>query len=206
MHLEVFNAGSGKYNLQTLNTPQVTLDQIQQKVAMAKNIMLIGPMGAGKSSIGKRLARYLQKPFFDSDHVLEQRTGVTISTIFELEGEYGFRLRETKILRELVQRDDAVIATGGGIILPEENHKLLRKNNLVVYLTANVETQIKRTRKDKKRPLLKADNLHATLQALARKRNPLYEQLADITIDTDQQSLGKSTSQLIKKLESYRSA
>ncbi len=155
-------------------------------------------MGAGKSSVGKRLAKQLNRKFYDCDKVLEERTGVAITTIFELEGEQGFRQRETKILQELVSTESSVIATGGGVILLDENIKLLSNNSIVVYLSASVNSQIKRTRHDKKRPLLQTQDRHATLQSLAKTRNPIYRKVADIIIDTDTQSISSSIEQIIK--------
>tara|TARA_R110002095_G_scaffold170947_1_gene148480 strand:- start:469 stop:957 length:489 start_codon:yes stop_codon:yes gene_type:complete len=154
-------------------------------------------MGAGKSSVGKRLAKQLSRKFYDCDKVLEDRTGVAIATIFELEGEQGFRQRETKILQELVYTENAVIATGGGAVLIDENISLLSQNSIVIYLKASVHSQIKRTKHDKKRPLLQTSDRHATLQNLANKRNPLYNEIADIIIDTDSQSINTSIEQII---------
>lgn len=167
---------------------------------MQSNIILVGPMGAGKSSIGKRLARQLKQTFYDCDKVLEDRTGVPISTIFELEGEDGFRRRETKIIEQLVQLNNAIIATGGGAILRNENIKLIRSNGIVVYLKASVISQIKRTRHDKKRPLLQTQDRHATLAKLAKERNPLYEKAADIVINTDSQTISTSIEQITTKV------
>jgi shikimate kinase len=166
------------------------------------NIFLIGPMGAGKSSIGKRLAKRLNREFIDSDHLLEEKTGVTITTIFELEGEIGFRDRESKVLAELSQRTGIVIATGGGAILREENRQLMNDNGIVIYLSAKVETQLKRTLHDKNRPLLENNDRHAKLIQLAEHRNPLYTAMADISIETDTQSIGASIKQIIELLPS----
>ena len=167
---------------------------------MPGNIYLVGPMGAGKSSIGKRLAKKIKRDFYDCDRVLEERTGVAITTIFELEDEKGFRKRETKILTELSRLSSVVIATGGGVILYESNRDLLRASGQVVYLQASVDTQLKRTRQDKKRPLLQTENRRAKLLALAEQRNPLYAKVANITIDTDAQTISNSISQIIKQL------
>ncbi len=167
---------------------------------MPNNIYLVGPMGAGKSSIGKRLAKRIDREFYDSDRVLEERTGVAITTIFELEGELGFRNRETNILKDLVQLDNAVIATGGGVILRETNRKLMKSSGTIVFLQTSIDTQLKRTRHDKKRPLLQTGNRRAKLMALAKERDPVYEDLADITICTDSQSISSSVSQIIKQL------
>ena len=168
---------------------------------MPQNIFLVGPMGAGKTSIGKRLSKRLKREFMDSDRVLEDRTGVSIATIFELEGEDGFRDRDTKILRELAESTDAVIATGGGIVVREINRPILKENGTIVYLQASVDTQLKRTRHDKKRPLLQTNNRRDKLLALAKQRNPIYEDLADIVIHTDNQSISSSLSQIIKQLK-----
>ncbi|MEM7303914.1 MAG: shikimate kinase [Pseudomonadota bacterium] len=168
---------------------------------MADNISLIGPMGAGKSSIGKRLAQQLKQPFFDSDRLIEEKTGVAISTIFELEGEKGFRHRESKALSAILKdNENAIIATGGGIVLVEDNQRQLTEHSIVIYLQASVEAQINRTKHDKKRPLLQTEDRYSTLQKLAMARNPLYESLANITIDTSQQSIAKSLEQIIKEL------
>ena len=170
---------------------------------MPKNLILIGPMGAGKSSIGKKLAKQLNKKFYDCDRIIEERTGVAITTIFELEGEEGFRERETKILEELTLKQNAVIATGGGVILKTENIDLISDNNIVVYLKASVESQIKRTRHDKKRPLLQTDDRHATLKALAESRNSLYSKIADITVDTNKQTISSSLEKLTSQLRNF---
>ena len=168
---------------------------------MQSNIILIGPMGAGKSSIGKRLAKQLSRKFYDCDKVLEDRTGVAISTIFELEGEQGFRQRETKILEELIKLENSIIATGGGAILSDVNRNLIQSNGIIIYLKASVHSQIKRTRHDKKRPLLQTQDRHATLEKLAKQRNPIYENLADITIDTDGQGINSSIEEIITQLK-----
>ena len=169
---------------------------------MRKHIILIGPMGAGKSSLGKRLAKRLNCPFYDSDQFLEERTGVKITTIFELEGEKGFRIREHKMLKELLSHEIGVIATGGGIITQTNNHLILQQaDNIVIYLMACVDSQLKRTSHDKSRPLLQTPDRHAKLTSLAKQRNPLYEQLADITIDTDKQNINRSIDLIMQHLK-----
>lgn len=167
---------------------------------MQQNIFLVGPMGAGKSSIGRRLAKRLTREFIDCDHALEERTGVTITTIFELEGEAGFRERETKILSQLSNLNEVVIATGGGVVLKDQNRAILQNDGTVVYLQASVETQLKRTLHDKNRPLLEMGDRRAKLISMAKIRNPLYEEVADITIKTDSQSISASIKQIIEQL------
>ncbi len=172
---------------------------------MLPNIILIGPMGAGKSSLGKRLAKKLNRKFYDCDKVLEDRTGVSISTIFELEGENGFRQREAKILEELLQLETCVIATGGGVVLRNKNIQLMNTHGIIIYLKASVNSQIKRTRHDKKRPLLQTQDRHATLEKLAKQRNVIYNRIADITVDTDCQSISTSIEEITQKLNHLNS-
>jgi shikimate kinase len=148
----------------------------------SRNIILVGPMGAGKTTVGKQIAAKLNKTFIDVDHELEKRTGVSINLIFEIEKEDGFRARETAMLAELLQKDNAVIATGGGIITNEPNRALLNQTDgLVVYLKTEVKHQLKRLKRDKQRPLLQGTGRRERLLNLARIRNPLYDQVADIT-------------------------
>lgn len=150
---------------------------------MARNIYLIGPMGVGKTTIGRALARQLDMEFVDCDREVEKRTGATISLIFDIEGEEGFRERETRMLQELTRRHNTVLATGGGAILREENRQALRANGTVVYLHAPVEVQLERTRAGKNRPLLQTEDPRATLEALMAVREPLYRGEADIVVN-----------------------
>ncbi len=149
-----------------------------------KNLYLIGPMGAGKTTIGRLLAKELGREFYDSDREIELHTGVDIPTIFEYEGEEGFRRRETEILRSLVELDDIVLATGGGIVLRPENRRLLSQNGFVVYLCCPVEKQLERTARDTHRPLLRTADPEARLRALLKERAPLYEATADLKVNT----------------------
>ncbi|WP_211567197.1 shikimate kinase AroK [Microbulbifer marinus] len=152
---------------------------------MSRSIFLVGPMGAGKSTIGKLLAAQLQLPFADSDKVLEERTGADIPWIFDVEGEAGFRRRESEVLRDLCHGPTQVIATGGGIVLMEENRQLLRTYGLVVYLQASTEQLLERTSKNANRPLLNVADPRARIIELVQQRDPLYREVADIICDTD---------------------
>ncbi|KGM07645.1 Shikimate kinase I [Methylophaga thiooxydans] len=165
------------------------------------NIFLIGPMGAGKSTIGRQLAKALRKKFYDSDREIEKRTGVSISWIFEMEGEAGFRERESKAIDELTAFDNVVVATGGGAILSEENRNWLRSRGEVIYLSATAEQLYRRTAKDKKRPLLQTGDRRKQIEALMAQRNPLYEQVADIIIKTGDQSIQHTVNDVIKQLK-----
>ena len=153
------------------------------------NVYLIGPMGSGKTTIGQRLAEMLDLEFLDNDHELEEQTGASVSLIFDLEGEEGFRKRETAMLKKLTARKNVLIATGGGTILTKENRDLLRQSGLVVYLRTSVNQQIMRLSRDKTRPLLQSDNREEKLADLAKERNPLYQELADVTFTSQNCSL-----------------
>ena len=145
-------------------------------------------MGAGKSTIGKLLASILHLPFSDSDRVIEEKTGADIPWIFDMEGEEGFRLRETAVLADLLQGEPMVIATGGGIVMREENRRLLKGDGVVVYLTASINQLVERTYKDKKRPLLQVDDPEAKIRELIALRDPLYSEVADLVVQTDRRS------------------
>ena len=165
------------------------------------NIFLVGMMGAGKTSVGRILAKRLNKVFHDSDHVIEERTGVKIPVIFEIEGEPGFRSRESAVLDELTILDEVVIATGGGAVLAPENRERLRARGTVVYLRASVKDLLNRTRHDKNRPLLQTADPRARLNELFETRDPLYREVAHITIDTGSQSLTSLVNRLHHVLE-----
>ncbi len=149
-----------------------------------QNIYLVGPMGAGKSTIGRMLAKELEQDFYDSDHVVEERSGADIPWIFDVEGEVGFRERETQALEELCALKGVVMATGGGAVGRAENRRLLRSSGVVVYLTAPVSVQLERTEKDKKRPLLQRPDRKEVLTNLLKERDPLYRSIADFILDT----------------------
>lgn len=149
-----------------------------------ENIYLIGLMGAGKTTIGRQLAKALQLPFYDSDKAIEEQTGVDIPTIFEYEGEEGFRDRELNMIQELTKIDGIVLATGGGAILKEENRDALKKNGFVVYLQCSVDKILQRTRRDNQRPLLYTDTPRERIEALFLEREALYLSCADFKIET----------------------
>jgi shikimate kinase len=160
------------------------------------SLFLTGPMGAGKSTIGRQLARQLGMPFYDSDHEIESRTGVDIPLIFELEGEAGFRKREAAIIDELTALPDIVLATGGGAILDPQNREHLKSRGRVVYLHATVNQQLRRTRKDRNRPLLQTENPREKLEELFAIRDPLYRETAGLIIETD----GMRVRDVVKKI------
>ncbi len=170
------------------------------------NIFLVGLMGAGKTSVGKILARRLGKTFYDSDHQIERATGVKVTVIFDIEGEAGFRAREAKAIAELVTHSDIVLATGGGAVLSAANRRLLTEHGTVVYLRATAADLWARTRHDKNRPLLKAaDDPLARLKELFEERDPLYRAAADIVVDTGDQSLTSLAHKLEHRLLQHRS-
>ncbi len=165
-----------------------------------ENIHLVGMPGSGKSSVGRGLARRLGLNFADADDEIVARTGVSIATIFELEGEAGFRAREAQVLAELCARSGQVIATGGGAILCADNREVLRRRGVVVYLHASLEHLRQRTHRDTRRPLLQAGNPAVVLASLLEKREPLYRGLADIVVETGRQSVGKLALEIIAAL------
>ena len=186
---------------------EATLEnQTQARVDVPGSIFLVGMMGAGKTSVGRVLAKRLQKTFYDSDHVIEDRTGVKIPVIFEIEGEAGFRVRESAVVDELTALRDIVLATGGGAVLSEKNRDRLRTRGTVVYLRASVRDLLSRTRHDKNRPLLlQAADPRARLTELYDKRDPLYREVAHLTVDTGNQSLTSLVNRLCQLLLETRS-
>tara|TARA_B100001093_G_scaffold520391_1_gene615387 strand:- start:11179 stop:11697 length:519 start_codon:yes stop_codon:yes gene_type:complete len=165
------------------------------------NIFLVGAMGSGKSSVGKALAETLHRNFLDVDAEIESRTGANIEWIFDMDGEQGFRDRESKIFSTLISENArAVIATGGGIILREENRRLLLNNGLVIYLCASSKQLFQRTRKDRKRPLLQVADRKSVIEKLLEERDPLYRQVADIVVNSGQGRLSNSVKKLAEKV------
>ena len=173
-------------------------------MAEKRNIFLIGPMGAGKSTIGRQLAQMLGMGFMDSDSVIEERAGADIDWIFDVEGEAGFRKREERIINELTQGQGVVLSTGGGSILSKENRNVLSARGIVIYLETTVDKQFERTQRDKKRPLLQNDDPRKTLEELAKIRNPLYEEIADITLQTDDQAAKLVATNIIEMIDNLQ--
>lgn len=162
----------------------------------APNLVLVGPMGAGKTSIGKRLAMHFGLDFVDVDQRLEALTGAPVPVIFECEGEAGFRQREATLIAELMQGTGQLVATGGGAVLAEDNRRRLRERGFVVHLQVSVEQQLERLARDRQRPLLAGGDRREKLEALATTRTPLYEAIADIDFSSDGLAVGNAAEQL----------
>ncbi len=160
-------------------------------------------MGSGKSTIGNIIAKKLGRDFRDSDHFIEERTGVDIARIFDVEGETGFRDRESKALKDLLGQNNQVIATGGGSVLREENQALLRSRGYIVFLDTSVNQQLQRLRRDKKRPLLQTENPQQQLESLFETRHPIYLDLADLAVKTDRKLARKLASDIISRLPQH---
>ncbi len=158
-------------------------------------------MGAGKTTIGRQLAEALGMDFVDSDQAIEARTGATIPWIFDVEGEAGFRKREKAMIDELTRRQNVVLATGGGAVLDPENRRHLQSRGTVIYLHADIDQLLERTRKDRNRPLLQTDDPRARLEALMAERDPLYREVADIILETGQRGVRHAVQALLKRLQ-----
>ncbi|AAQ58503.1 shikimate kinase AroK [Chromobacterium violaceum] len=167
---------------------------------LAGNFFLVGLMGAGKTTVGRALARRTGKTFYDSDQEIEARTGVRVATIFDIEGEMRFRNREACVIRDLAQQRDIVLATGGGAVLREENRKVLASHGTVIYLRASIDDLLARTQHDKNRPLLQIADPRAKLESLFNERDPFYREIADIIIDTTQQNVNLLVGRLVDQL------
>lgn len=165
------------------------------------NLFLIGLMGAGKTTLGRRLAAQLNRAFYDSDQVICERTGVSVPTIFEMEGEAGFRAREAAVINELTARSGIVLATGGGAVLREENRRRLAARGTVIYLHAAPEILLERTRSDKNRPLLQVADPLAKLRALYHARDPLYRAAADLVVEAGQNDCRKTVSRILQRIQ-----
>ena len=170
-------------------------------MAYTRNIFIIGPMGAGKSTIGKQLAQQLKMEFFDSDREIEVKAGVDIDWIFDVEGEAGFRVREAEMIAELTEKQGIILATGGGAVVEMENRKFLGGRGVVVYLDASLEQQLERTRRDRRRPLINlADDPEEAIRRLHEERVHVYEELADYKISTDHGSVRQVAKQIVDML------
>jgi shikimate kinase len=168
------------------------------------NVYLIGPMGSGKTTIGQRVAKLLDLEFLDNDHELENQTGASVGLIFDLEGEQGFRKRETAMLEKLATRKNILLATGGGTVICAKNRELLKNSGLIVYLSTSVSQQIRRLNHDKQRPLLQSGDRKEKLTRLAKERNPLYEELADLTFPSQNRGLEAASRALYNAILSHR--
>jgi len=166
----------------------------------AKRLFLVGPMGAGKSTVGRHLASLLGWQFADSDHVIEERTGANIPWIFEIEGEAGFREREQQAIADLCQQNDMVLATGGGVVMRLQNREAMKAAGPIVYLRATVREQVRRTGQNDKRPLLTGRNRHKVLRDLMQVRDPLYTEVADLVVATEGKSARKLAEQVVSGL------
>ena len=167
------------------------------------NIILIGPMGSGKTSTGKMLAKEMGYVFLDTDEEVTKRTGVSIAYIFDVEGEEGFRKRECLALKECLNDNNTVLSTGGGIVLSKENRDLLQDRGKVVYLQTSIRFQVKRTASTNNRPLLQNKDPEETLKNLMLTRAPLYEEIADITITTDNKSLQEMSKEIQRAINEH---
>jgi len=165
-----------------------------------RNIFLIGPMGAGKSAVGRYLARTLHLSFVDSDDEIESRTGVDIPFIFEKEGEEGFRKRETAVIDDLSKMDGVVLATGGGAVINPDSRSRLGGRGFVVYLYTTVDQQVARTQKGRERPLLESTDPRATLQELLDTRDPMYREIADVVVETDCRKVKSVANEIIDQV------
>jgi len=183
---------------------QNTLNSDSERKFQSGNLILVGMMGSGKTTMGRVLAKHLGKDFVDSDEEIQFRTGVTIPHIFDVEGEVGFRQRETAALENLVQRNGLVMATGGGAVIANENRTLLRHNGIVIYLRASVHDLWLRTRNDRNRPLLQTGNAYEKLAGLLRQREAYYQQVADIVMPTGRQNVHALMLKLVAAIESYK--
>lgn len=173
---------------------------------LAGNFFLVGLMGAGKTTVGRQLARLTGKTFYDSDHEIEARSGVRVATIFEIEGEVRFRERECAVIADLTQLKDVVLATGGGAVLNPDNRAALRSRGTVIYLRASIDDLLARTQHDKNRPLLQIADPRAKLEALFNERDPLYREVADIVIDTSRQHVSTLVARLLEQLSAQHSS
>lgn len=178
--------------------------QDNQRKFQSGNLILVGMMGSGKTTMGRSLARHLGKTFLDSDEEVIKRTGVTIPHVFDVEGEAGFRVRETTAIADIVQRDNIVLATGGGAVLAEQNRIMLQQNGIVIYLKASVHDLWQRTRHDRSRPLLQTADPYARLTELCHQRDSLYEGVADIIVLSGKRSVHSLMLHLVDEINALK--
>ena len=172
------------------------------KVDSNINIILVGPMGSGKTTVGRKLSESLKKDFYDSDHEIINRTGVSIDHIFEIEGESGFRERETEILKNLCSMQNIIIATGGGVVLSLENRDLMKVSAMVIYLSSSIEQILRRTSKSKTRPLLeRSKDRRKTISDIIEAREGFYQDVASVTINTNGKKLTEVIEEIVNNIE-----
>jgi shikimate kinase len=170
--------------------------------SIKKNLYLIGPMGAGKSTVGKQLAKTLHKNFLDTDLVIEDRTGVDVAWIFSVEGEDGFRKREKDIVAELTQQNDLVLSTGGGTVVELSNRQALSNTGIVIYLQTSRGEQLERTSRNRgNRPLLQVDNIEERIDSLMQERQRHYEEIADYSVCTDNKSVRQVVTEILNQMD-----
>jgi shikimate kinase len=165
------------------------------------NVFLIGPMGVGKSTIGRHLAKLLRMEFDDTDHEIQRRTGVDIPTIFDFEGEDGFRQREKAVVEDMTRNTGVVLATGGGVVLDLDNRRCLTGRGVVVYLACSPEQQYKRTRQNRNRPLLQIEDPMGKLKELMDEREPIYREMADLVVSTEKRSAAVVAKEIVMRLK-----
>jgi shikimate kinase len=190
-----------------LADPETLTDTALQPTALLPYelpVFLVGMMGAGKTTIGRHLARALGREFLDLDHELEARCGVRVALIFDIEGEEGFRKRESAALNECSQRRNIVLATGGGAVLADENRRMLAQRGVVIYLKAGADELYRRVARDRNRPLLQTDDPQGRIRNLLTQRAPLYESIADITFETGTMSIPQVVRLLVQQLQEFK--
>jgi len=178
-------------------------NSMQDRKLNSGNVILVGMMGSGKTTMGRALAKHFGKEFVDSDEEIQHRTGVTIPHIFDVEGESGFRSRESSVITDLVKRDNMILATGGGAVILEQNRTEMRQNGIVIYLKASVHDLWQRTRNDRNRPLLQTDDPHAKLAEIFQQRDAFYQQAADIVIQSGKSGVHTLMLQVVSNIEEF---